>query len=186
MLVGMAADLFYPAKDVFLGFFAEALDRAELMLGGCFSELFDRFDSQFFIKNLDPLGPEARNPKHFKKTGGKGGLEFLVVGELTGFNELDNFFSNPGANPLQLFELIGGDQFLEIFRGGGYDAGGVMVGPRFEWIFTVELLKSADFIQDRCNFFIRHAAQEKSTQIRGEIQTCATFDAGSYHQRRSA
>jgi hypothetical protein len=119
-------------------------------------EFCDSFDAEFVVQDLDLLGTDAGDLEHFQKAGRSFGPEFVVVGHVTGGDELGDFLLERFAETFDVAETIFGDEFFERFVEGFKRAGGVCVRTGFEGIFALQFEQNPNFNENLSHLLFVH------------------------------
>lgn len=143
-------------KDIFLGLLAESLQLQQTIFPAGLLKRLDGFDLELVIKDPDPFRPEARDVKQLEDPGRDGFPKLFVIRKPALLNELVDLFGKPGTDALQRLQLSRLEERFEILRLAFKDTGGVVVGPDFKRIVTLEFEKDPDLLENLNDGLLRN------------------------------
>src|SRR5260221_10936282 len=143
-------------EDFGLGLLAEPVEFGHLAgFAGGF-EFGNGLDAELVVERLDFLGADAGNLEQLEKSGGNGGLEFIVIGQFPGGGEFGDFFLERLADALDFAEAFLRDDFFQRFAQGFEGAGGVGISAGLERVLALEFQQNTDLRKDFSDLFLIH------------------------------
>ncbi len=136
-------------QDVLLGFFAEAVQRADAAILCGAMQLFDGLHVEIVVQRLDPLRPQAGNLQQLGDRGRQFAAQPIQQAAMSGRDDLFDLAGEIGADAGQAGQVIAAlHQHARLLRQVTQDARGIAVGADAKGIRTLDLEQVCDLFKD--------------------------------------